>query len=109
MNVLCSLTKPLPMMPPVVLVMPPVPLISAEAAALRDNTNLPLLAFGWVFLAYSGRIALLTVSSGLDAAYGVDKRRHFWHRNAIAVGIIMGTVFSLLALSVVALSPSRVV
>jgi len=76
-------------------------LISAEAAALRDNTNLPLLAFGWVFLAYSGRIALLTVSSGLDAAYGVDKRRHFWHRNAIAVGIIMGTVFSLLALSVV--------
>ncbi|WP_165700693.1 YihY/virulence factor BrkB family protein [Alienimonas californiensis] len=76
-------------------------LISAEAAALRENTNVYLVGFGWVFLAYSGRVALLTVSSGLDAAYGVDKRRHFWHRNAIAVGIIMLTVFSLLALSVV--------
>ena len=73
--------------------------ITDEAEALQGNV-LYLTAFGWAFLAYSGRTMLLTVSSGLDAAYGVDKRRRFWHRNAVALGLILLTVFSLLALSV---------
>ena len=74
--------------------------ITDEAQALRGNV-LYLTAFGWAFLAYSGRTMLLTVSSGMDAAYGVDKRRHFWRRNVVALGIILLTVFALMGLSVV--------
>ena len=72
-----------------------------EAKALWENTNWWVVVVGWSLMVYSGRTMLLTVSSGLDAAYGVDKRRRFWHRNAVALGVILLTVFSLLALSVV--------
>ncbi|MEM9703390.1 MAG: YihY/virulence factor BrkB family protein, partial [Planctomycetota bacterium] len=76
-------------------------LIIGEMDRLRESTGLGVIAFGWGFMFWSGRTMLLTVSSGLDAAYGVDQRRKAWHRNAIAAGLILLTVFSLLGLSVV--------
>ena len=73
--------------------------ITREVGAL-ENAGIWITLVGWGLLIYSGRTILLTVSSGLDAAYGVDKRRRFWHRNAVALGLILLTVFSLLILSV---------
>ncbi|NNJ24750.1 YihY/virulence factor BrkB family protein [Alienimonas chondri] len=76
-------------------------LIISEMERLRKSTGWMVIAFGWTFLFYSGRTTLLTISSGLDAAYGVDERRRYWHRNVVAVGLVLLTTFSLLALSVV--------
>ncbi len=76
-------------------------LIITEMDRLRETTGWLVIAGGWGLMFYSGRTTLLTVSSGLDAAYGVDQRRKLWHRNAIAVGMVLLTTFSLLALSVV--------
>ena len=74
-----------------------------EAKSLWENTNWTIVAVGWIFTAYSGRVMLLTVTSGLDAAYGVEPefRRKFLRRNLVAVGLIVGTTFALLVASVV--------
>ena len=74
-----------------------------EAQSLWENTRWYVIGFGWLFMAYSGRVMLLTVTSGLDAAYGVEPefRRKFIRRNLLAVGLIVGTTFALLAASVV--------
>ena len=76
-------------------------LIIGEMDRLRETTGWLVIVGGWFLMFYSGRTTLLTVSSGLDAAYGVDERRKFWHRNVVAVGLVLLTTFSLLALSVV--------
>ena len=76
--------------------------LDREAKSLWENTNWTIVAVGWVFTVYSGRVMLLTVTSGLDAAYGVEPefRRKFIRRNLLAVGLIVGTTFALLIASV---------
>ena len=75
-----------------------VKLMRAEGMALDDN-KVFLTLFGWLFLVYTGRNMILTISGGLDYAYGVSRRR--WvYRNAVASGVVVGTVFALLLLSV---------
>ena len=77
--------------------------MNREAQSLRENTNWTIVAVGWVFTVYSGRVMLLTVTSGLDAAYGVEPefRRKFLRRNLVAVGLIVAATFGLLIASVV--------
>ena len=77
--------------------------LDREAKSLWENTNWWIVVVGWVFTAYSGRVMLLTVTSGLDAAYGVEPefRRKFLRRNLVAVGLIVGTTFALLIASVI--------
>ena len=77
--------------------------MNREAHALWENTSWTVVGIGWLFTAYSGRTMLLTVTSGLDAAYGVEPefRRKFVRRNLVAVGLIVGTTLSLLVVSVV--------
>ena len=76
--------------------------LDREAGNLWKKTNWTIVAVGWVFTVYSGRVMLLTVTSGLDAAYGVEQefRRKFLRRNLVAVGLILGTTFALLIASV---------
>ena len=73
-----------------------------EASKLWENTSWTIVGVGWLFTIYSGRVMLLTVTSGLDAAYGVEPefRRKFFRRNLLSVGLVVGTTFALLLLSV---------
>ena len=77
---------------------PPAP-IKEEVEQIESSTRWWVILIGWTFMLYSGRTMLLTVSSGLDAAYGVDRerRRVAWRRNLVAVGVLVGAMFLLLA------------
>ena len=72
--------------------------IKQEVEQIESSTRWWVILIGWTFMLYSGRTMLLTVSSGLDAAYGVDRerRRVAWRRNLVAVGVLVGAMFLLL-------------
>ena len=71
----------------------------------RSNTSLVLVAL--MILGYAGMKLFVTVSRGLNAAYGVEEHRHGWQVYGLALLLTLGAMLLLLlALVLLVVGPS---
>jgi membrane protein len=69
-------------------------LIERQIEDIQRRSNIGLIAIGLFLLVVAGSRILLTISAGLDAAYGykIEQRRHFWKTSGLALLLTWGTI-----------------
>jgi membrane protein len=74
-------------------------LVMRQIEDIQRRSSLGLIGIGLVLLAIAGSRMLMTVSAGLDAAYGyqIEQRRHFWKTSGLAFALTWGAFVLFLA------------
>lgn len=79
-----------------------VELIERQIEDIQASSTLGLFGLGFLLLSVAGSRVFLTLGAGLDAAYGVERRRRYLKARAVALAMTFG-VFLLLLVAMILL------
>ena len=74
-----------------------VELFKDQIRNIQAHSTWQLIALGLALLGIAGSRVFLTMGAGLDAAYGVEVRRHFWKAGGLSLALTVGVSLLLLA------------
>ena len=76
--------------------------VEAQIRDIQAKSNVGLVLLALMLMSVAGSRVFLTIGAGLDVAYGVAERRHFWKSGGVALLLTIG-VFLMLLIAMVLL------